>query len=426
MGGVGFEELMNSGKVYKMFGLKKYLAILAAITASILLLPCLALAYSTKDLDGTWEVQFSGSNSQWRVTFDPSGAVVGFVHNRYETHWFSGQFEVEEDGRVSGSIHREQTDDTYRWFTAYDSIGGTSSTSNEMNLTINVRWAYAGGFWNYETYSSVWNKVGAEPGPEPGPIPEYTNSIGMKFSLIPAGSFMMGSNSGERREKPVHQVKITRPFYIGIHEVTIKQFLEYMNATGSTIGVDLLDDDCPVEEAGNGYRMKSGEGRSWGNEDQPMGEVSWDGAQAFIGWLISQEGEENYRLPTEAEWEYACRAGSASRWFFGDEPHFMNDYAWSRHNSGGKTHPVGQKIPNAWGLYDMHGNVGEWCQDWHDETYYGHSPGKDPQGPPSSDTRVVRGGRCTSWGYWIRSAYRGYYHPDITRFFVGFRLVRTP
>jgi formylglycine-generating enzyme required for sulfatase activity len=190
-----------------------------------------------------------------------------------------------------------------------------------------------------------------------------TNSIGMKLVLIPAGEFMMGSpDSDVKAEKPQHPVRITKPFYLGVNAVTQEQYERLMSNNPSYFK---------------------------GDPQRPVETVAWDDAVAFCQTLSKKEGV-TYRLPTEAEWEYACRAGTTTRYGFGDDPKNMSDYAWCKQNSDGNTHPVGQKKPNAWGLYDMHGNVYEWCADrW---GVYADSPvTNDPVGPGSGDSRVLRG-----------------------------------
>ena len=138
-------------------------------------------------------------------------------------------------------------------------------------------------------------------------------------------------------------------------------------------------------------------------------------------------GEGEFRLPTEAQWEYACRAGSTTKYCFGDDETTLGDYAWYSANSDSKTHPVGQKKPNAWGLYDMHGNVWEWCQDWYDSGYYAKSPEDDPTGPATGPCRVIRGG---GWGSGVaggcRSAGRRYTGPGHRSEDLGFRVSRVP
>jgi formylglycine-generating enzyme required for sulfatase activity len=159
----------------------------------------------------------------------------------------------------------------------------------------------------------------------------FTNSIGMEFVLIPAGSFQMGSNERDN-EKPIHKVEIKQAFYLGKYEVTQKQWQAIM---------------------GNNPSYFKGENR-------PVEMVSWNDAQEFIKKLNEKEGTKKYRLPTEAEWEYAARAGSSSKWSFGDNENELENYAWYNKNSGYGTHEVGQKKPNGFGLFDMHGNVWEW------------------------------------------------------------------
>jgi formylglycine-generating enzyme required for sulfatase activity len=226
--------------------------------------------------------------------------------------------------------------------------------------------------------------------------PRITNSIGMEFVLIPAGTFLMGSNDGEIEEQTVHQVAISQPFYLGMYPVTQGQWEQVMRTK-------------PSEFTGDGNR--------------PVETVSWDDAQKFIQLLNAKEGGALYRLPTEAEWEYACRAGSTTAYSFGDDPSQLDAYGWYYRNAGGTTHPVGQRKPNDWGLYDMHGNVWEWVQDWYEA--YTPEPVTDPHGPSWGSSQVIRGG---SWGHdaeSCRSAYRSDVAPGYRHLSLGFRLLRT-
>jgi len=225
----------------------------------------------------------------------------------------------------------------------------------------------------------------------------YTNSIGMEFVMIPAGEFDMGSPSNEKNrdsdEGPVHRVKISNAFYMGKYEVTQKQWRDVM---------------------GNNPSSDKGDNR-------PVEMVSWNDVQDFIKKLNEKEGGNKYRLPSEAEWEYALRAGTKTRYSFGDDESNLGDYAWYYSNSGGITRGVGQKKPNLWGLYDMHGNVWEMVQDnWHSD--YSGAPTDGSAWEGSGSVRVVRGG----WLNTIegcRSANRDELNPG--RFSdVGFRLVR--
>jgi formylglycine-generating enzyme required for sulfatase activity len=171
---------------------------------------------------------------------------------------------------------------------------------------------------------------------------------------------------------------------------------------------------------------------------RPVESVTWDDATAYCAGLTQRERMAGrigtnavYRLPTEAEWEYACRGWTSTRYSYGDDPGYTNltAYAWYGDNSGGTTHPVGQKVANPWGLYDMHGNVWEWCQDWFD-TYPG-GMAVDPRGPATGSLRVIRGGSWSSrgrWGFaWLcRSADRNHGPPDVWDYGVGFRVVLAP
>jgi formylglycine-generating enzyme required for sulfatase activity len=159
-------------------------------------------------------------------------------------------------------------------------------------------------------------------------------------------------------------------------------------------------------------------------DDCPMENVSWDDAQEFIKKLNQKESGAKYRLPTEAEWEYACRAGSKGRFCFGDEEAKLGEYAWCWVNSGNKTHQVGKKKPNALGLYDMHGNVWEWCQDWYGD--YPASQVTDPTGPKAEENRVMRGGSWFMAPRDIRSSLRGKGKPDYRFEDVGFRVAKDP
>jgi formylglycine-generating enzyme required for sulfatase activity len=194
--------------------------------------------------------------------------------------------------------------------------------------------------------------------------------VTMKMVLIRPGKFMMGDEVQGR-----HEVTISKPFYMGATEVTQAQYEAVMKTNPSLVK----------------------------GPTNPVEMVSWDRATDFCRKLSAKTGKA-VRLPTEAEWEYACRAGSKTMFCFGDADKDLGDYAWYLDNGGGKTHPVGQKKPNAWGLYDMHGNVGEWCADLYGE--YPNGPVTDPQGPAAGYGRVLRGGCVYFNSYNCRAAYR--------------------
>ena len=263
---------------------------------------------------------------------------------------------------------------------------------------------------------------------------EIVNSIGMKLKLIPAGEFEMGSpesdSAASADEKPQHTVRITQPFYLGIHQVTRGQFGQFVEA--ARYQTDAEKDG----KGGYGWNASSEKWernpkftwRSAGFEqtdDHPVVNVSWNDARAFCDWLSKKEGQE-YRLPTEAEWEYACRAGTTTRFSFGDDEKLLGQYAWYRGNSNNQTHPVGEKKANAFGLHDMHGNVWEWCMDWCGVDYYKTSPASDPPGPGLGEGRVFRGGSWSLAAEDCRAAYRNWFSPSDANHDLGLRLARVP
>ncbi|MBN2210933.1 MAG: formylglycine-generating enzyme family protein [Sedimentisphaerales bacterium] len=224
---------------------------------------------------------------------------------------------------------------------------------------------------------------------------------GVKLELvqIPAGSFMMGDEQGQGEEKPVHKVTLSRPFYLGRFEVTQQQWKTVM-------------------------------GRLWSHfpgEQNPVDRVSWQHCQEFIAKLNETFADEGvtFFLPTEAQWEYACRAGASGPYGFGNDPTKLSEYAWFEANAEGKTHPVGEKKPNAWGLYDMHGNVLEWCADWYGEDYYKQSPATDPAGPAEGSHRILRGGSWSDGAFYCRSTTRYCLPPWFCVYCYGFRVACT-
>jgi formylglycine-generating enzyme required for sulfatase activity/predicted Ser/Thr protein kinase len=259
------------------------------------------------------------------------------------------------------------------------------------------------------------------------------NSIGMLMVLIPKGEFRMGSPVGEDgRDDDENQVSVTisRDFEMSAHEVTVGQVLQWLNDAAGTFEDEWIELDsqyCPVKRSGRRFVLS---GNSFGqSDDQPMVEISWLGATAFCEWLSGKEGR-TYRLPTEAEWEYAYRAGTTTAYYWGDDARKLGDHAWHDGNSNGATHPVGQKLPNNWGLFDMSGNVWEWTADWYDVPLRG---GTDPRGPSSGSGRSGRGG---SWRYsarycrysarYCRSAFRFWYTPSLRYNYLGFRMAAVP
>lgn len=209
------------------------------------------------------------------------------------------------------------------------------------------------------------------------------------FVLIKAGTFMMGSEDEDAYswEKPVHKVSIKQDFYICRYPVTMKEYLYFVNETNS---------HYPAwAKEGNSYNVKIEDDDDYYKnqnfkDDAPVMGISWKDAKAYCAWRSQKEGKA-YRLPSEAEWEYACRAGTSSKYSFGDESSKLKEYAWCDDNANGKAHPLGDKKPNPWGLYDMHGNVWEWCEDeWSDS--YETTPRDGSANRSGSSSHVVRGG----------------------------------
>jgi formylglycine-generating enzyme required for sulfatase activity len=252
-----------------------------------------------------------------------------------------------------------------------------------------------------------------------GGQPTVTTESGVEMVLIPAGSFEMGSRHGREEEKPVHQVWIDS-FLMDRHEVTQAEYKKLGQ----------------IEAFPNPSHFKGA--------DLPVEQVTWPQAARFCNARSRYEGLQpsynedtggcdfeasGYRLPTEAEWEYACRAGTDTDYSCGGEARKLGDFGWFADNSARKTHPVGQKKPNPWGLFDIHGNVAEWCQDIYDKGYYKACPEKNPRGPSEGNEYVLRGGSWKSSADALRSAYRlgenpGFSDACLARDAIGFRCVR--
>jgi formylglycine-generating enzyme required for sulfatase activity len=303
------------------------------------------------------------------------------------------------------------------------------------------------------------------PGP-PGESKTITNTIGMKLVLIPAGDFLMGSPDSDKdatdNEKPQHRIRITRPFYLGTTEVTVGQFRRVVEATGLR---------TEAETDGKGgygwneakYAWEQGPKYTWRNpgfpqsDDHPVVEVSWNDAIAFCNKLSemeglkpyyqfgggSQTGGDGYRVPTEAEWEYACRGGTPTRYSSGDDPETLaqvDNFADGTLKAKGGifaslttiaardghvfTAPVGRFRANRFGVFDMHGNVLEWCWDAYKADYYKESPPADPLGPSKAADRVIRGGSWSHHPQFCRSALRFGSLPGRRNGFLGFRVAR--
>jgi formylglycine-generating enzyme required for sulfatase activity len=246
----------------------------------------------------------------------------------------------------------------------------------------------------------------APPGTGENPA-DITNSIGMKLKLIKPGTFLMGSPKEEEGrqdiEGPQHSVEITRPFYLGVYPVTQAEYVQVTSQKNPS------------------WFSKEGRGKSavegLDTSRFPVESVSWDEAAAFCEALNRLEAKKpagwKYALPTEAEWEYACRAGSKTTYFFGGDAENLGNYAWYSGNSESRTHAVGTRMANPWGLCDMNGNVWQWCVDGYAKDYYASSPNKDPQCliNDSAQARVLRGGSWSDHAGPCRAAYRHRFAP---------------
>ncbi|MDZ7620048.1 MAG: formylglycine-generating enzyme family protein [Patescibacteria group bacterium] len=305
---------------------------------------------------------------------------------------------------------------------------------------------------NLAKWCVAWIAVASVAGCGTRPAPEVIADLGdgvkLEMVLIPAGAFTMGDDAGLDDEKPAHKVTITKPFYLGKHEVTVEQFRRFVEATG------YLTD----AEKGTGFEGAFGWDReamefamnaeySWRSpgfpqsDTDPVVNVSWNDAVAFCEWLSREEGK-SYRLPTEAEWEYACRAGTTTDYSHGDDPEGVAkvgnvaDAEFAEQfpeleglikASDGFVHtsPAGSFPPNAFGLRDMHGNVWEWCADWYDPEYYALAPANDPLGPAAGEERVYRGGGWFNCTRGCRSASRSASQPENRNLTLGFRVAMT-
>ena len=280
--------------------------------------------------------------------------------------------------------------------------------------------------------------------------PAIVNSLGMKMVLVPPGTFLMGSPQEEierlreRRaarklkharqqiwlerlssEGPQHQVTIDKPYYLGATEVTVGQFRAFVAATGHVTEAEKQGPAASRPHKSNKFSRKSlssADPTTAHTDDTcPITDVSYNDATAFCHWLSEKEAME-YRLPTEAEWEYACRAGSTDTWCFGNLVGTLAEYSWYTGNAGTQPHPVATKKANAFGLFDMHGNVREWCADWYQVDYYRSAPAQAPAGPSTGRFRVIRDGAFDEVAPRMRASSRSWQRPSYFQHNCGFRI----
>jgi formylglycine-generating enzyme required for sulfatase activity len=275
---------------------------------------------------------------------------------------------------------------------------------------------------DWQHHAKAMQEQISTPTPSPTATPTQGRAVGQIFQdlpiaqqmvVLPSGSFWMGSAEddadGYPNECPQHKVTIAYQLAMGRYPVTFEEW------------------DACVADSGVSHKPKD---KGWGRDKRPVINVSWDDAQAYAAWLntklgICQDDPYRYRLPSEAEWEYACRAGSQTQWCFGDDADALKEYSWYDKFSGDKTQPVGQKMPNTFGLYDMHGNVWEWVQDWYHDSYSdAPSDGSARVTGGEQRVRVQRGGAWSHDASENRSAYRYNDSPGNRGSYFGFRLAR--
>lgn len=284
-------------------------------------------------------------------------------------------------------------------------------------------WKTLCGNWKIETGDSpnvlFWNSIKARA--ESGALKNLTamadTAATLQMIWLPAGSFQMGSARGAEDEQPVHRVTLSHPFWMAQTEVTVALWKCFLEETRYTLGTDFFDDECPLKRDGKSFNLNNNPyAAAW---DLPMVEINWNACTEFCRWLTEHEREAGrlpegyvYSLPTEAQWEYACRAllggtDEGTDFSFGNDERRLNDFAWYEENSDGVTHPVKEKKPNAWGLYGMHGNVWEWCLDDREDEFYATAPERDPVNLADSSYRAIRGGGWLTDAEYCRSANRG-------------------
>ncbi len=299
---------------------------------------------------------------------------------------------------------------------------------------------------------------------------EQKNPVGMTMVLIPPGEFLMGSTDEQvaaalkaaeeikasqtekdriqKAERPQHQVVINKPFLMSATEVTIGQFRKFVETSKYVTEAEQYGFGDSAEKVLSDKVPAKSRGLNWKSpgyvvtDDSPVAQVTWNDACAYCAWVSEQEQRSpwyrpdgkggwliaahanGYRLPTEAEWEHACRAGTTTQNSFGDDYAELEQFGWFNKNAGGMTKPVALKLPNPFGLFDIHGNLYEWCQDFYDEKWYEKPQSNDPKGPSSGSLRVLRGGSWYNSASLCRSAYRNSYTPSSRSNAIGFRGVR--
>ena len=307
---------------------------------------------------------------------------------------FEGREIVAQDGFFADSFLGSDTYGYEGWAPEGDLFGYVKDPNRELPRLMPSGYGYKYGPTAVCIYEIAHDMAGTAP--DEGLTVDLGGGITMEFVLVPAGSFRMGSETGRANERPVHEVTISKPFYLGKYEVTQEQWQAVMGTT-------------PAGSRG---------------PKKPVEGVSYYECQAFLKKLSEMVPGGGFRMPTEAEWEYACRAGTTTQYCFGDDAADLSGYGWYNGNSGRVTHPVGEKKSNAWGFHDMHGNVWEWCSDYRGD--YPEAAVTDPKGGTDAHFVQLRGGSANYIARNCRSANRHTSGPGTRHHFVGLRVAKTP
>jgi formylglycine-generating enzyme required for sulfatase activity len=370
----------------------------------------------------------------WQL-YDMHGNVLEWVRDWYSDKYYENSPGDNPSGPESGSYRVVRGG-------CWDSGADNCRSAYRLRRDLGFRRDYLGfrlsrtGPWSLDALTLARQRAQEQAAAsEPGAAtkPPYEPYQGFRDRLdggdapemvyLPGGTFKMGDNQrlGSADERPVHEVTLD-PYAMGRFPVAVGEYLRFAQATHGHYP-EWLDE-------GNEYNVETGSddyyrtvGMSRNSLDLPIVGVSWKDALAYCQWLSDRTGER-YGLPTEAEWEYACRAGSHTAYCYGDGEVQLEAYAWYVNNAGGKAHSVGQKTANRFGLHDMHGNVWEWVRDWYSDKYYENSPSDNPSGPESGSRRVIRGGCWANGADDCRSADRNRDDPGYRRYYLGFRLSR--
>jgi formylglycine-generating enzyme required for sulfatase activity/predicted Ser/Thr protein kinase len=378
-----------------------------------------------------WDPRWYGQS----ITVDPTGPESGTERVVRGGNWLNPALSCRSATRFSfppGSKHRHYGFRVVREFdTLAKTATATSPVVTPLPITKRLDPAPSSARAPFDaqqarTHQDAWARHLGVP-------VETTNSVGAKMILIPPGEFMMGTSDeqyasaiqvAERlkiirgvktdriatAEQPQHRVVLTKPFLLSATEVTTGQFKKFVAAT--SYKTEAEKKNSPETYLNPGCHV---------TDQHPAMQIAWNDAVAYCQWLGDQE-KAVYRLPTEAEWEYACRAGTAAHYSFGDDESLLDQHAWFHNNAAGKMHPVSTKLPNAFGLFDMHGNVLEWCSDLYSDQWYQTSPGVDPRGPGNGADFAYRGGSCGANETNCRAASRGFNRKHYPHMNFGFRV----